>query len=112
MADPTTAPDDWCPECDTAPGECPPGTCPGRPFPSLAEAEVIARGVASLNPWVTSLLTEYARLRTQNALFRTQLAAADDRYLTAACFHERHSECQTTCGYCGDTCRCGCHQGK
>jgi hypothetical protein len=57
----TTAPRDWCPECDSAPGECRPGTCPGRPFPSLAEAEVIARGVASLNPWVVSLLAEYDR---------------------------------------------------
>lgn len=55
---------DWCPECDTSPGECRPGTCPGRPFPELAEAEAIARGVAHLNPWVVSLLAEYDERRT------------------------------------------------
>ncbi|HEY9417897.1 MAG TPA: hypothetical protein VIQ30_24320 [Pseudonocardia sp.] len=51
---------DWCPECD-GPGECQPGTCCGRPYTELSEAEVIARGVAALNPWVVSLLAEYDR---------------------------------------------------
>lgn len=28
---------DWCPECDTSPGECAPGTCPGRGGPEITD---------------------------------------------------------------------------
>lgn len=38
-----------------------------RPCASLEEAEVIARGVAALNPWVVSLLAEYDRLKAIDA---------------------------------------------
>ena len=30
---------EWCPECETSPGECPPGTCPGRIGPEIKESE-------------------------------------------------------------------------
>lgn len=29
----------WCPECETSPGECPPGTCPGRPEPQIEQTK-------------------------------------------------------------------------
>jgi hypothetical protein len=28
---------EWCPECETSPGGCPPGTCPGRIGPQTKE---------------------------------------------------------------------------
>lgn len=31
--------DEWCPECETSPGGCPPGTCPGRIEPQIKESE-------------------------------------------------------------------------
>lgn len=30
---------EWCPECETSPGKCPPGTCPGRIGPQIKESE-------------------------------------------------------------------------
>lgn len=30
---------EWCPECETSPGGCPPGTCPGRIEPQTKESE-------------------------------------------------------------------------
>jgi hypothetical protein len=30
---------EWCPECETSPGKCPPGTCPGRIGPQIKEPE-------------------------------------------------------------------------
>lgn len=76
------APYDWCPECD-GPGDCQPGTCCGRPYPSLEEAEVIARDAVALNPWLVSLLAEYdkrgqvmAAEITDNDRLRAELALA------------------------------------
>lgn len=61
------APYDWCPECD-GPGECQPGTCCGRPYPALAEAERWLRSrvlQSNLGPStrgaVISVLAEYDR---------------------------------------------------
>lgn len=75
------APHDWCPECD-GPGECQPGTCCGRPYPALEEAELWLRGLTrgASHPHtaraLVSLLAEYDRRDAELARCRKVVQAA------------------------------------
>lgn len=91
MSEPTPGdmPADWCPECD-GPGECQPGTCCGRPYPGLPEAERHWRqavpdswGCVELDDDKSQvLLAEYDRLRAalkaQAAVVKAATALVED----------------------------------
>lgn len=82
-------------------------------FPDTWDALIAVKAVNAVRAAAVAepspMHAEIERLRAQNELL-SQLASVDDRYLTAACLHGRHAQCRTTCVYCGDVCRCDCHQ--
>jgi len=43
-------------------------------------------------------------------LFFRVMAQFMHEYLSAACYHKRHDECDEMCEYCQAPCLCPCHQ--
>jgi len=49
-----------------------------------------------------------AVVRTDPA-YSHEMQATGRQYLSNACIHEHHDQCDSECPYCNDACRCACH---
>lgn len=63
--------------------------------------------VGALVPMVAALVVERNKMR---AKLRHADVQNGSQYLSTACIHELHDRCRLECKFCGDACRCACHQ--